>query len=370
MRNIERDTKPMHGVPVGREGLAKRGGKYVLLGATLAELTELVTKAGIPAFRAKQLYHWLYHRAALSFEEMHNISRSFQQWLSEHCDLGYFEVVDVTPSTDGSRKVVFRLFDGKLVESVLIKEDDWYTLCISTQVGCAVGCTFCMTGFGGFQRNMTRDEIVAQVLLVKRVVHGDLPRNVVLMGMGEPLLNLSEVIPALRVLTDPEGIAIAARRVTVSTSGIIPGIRKLGEADLGVSLAVSLNATTNATRNILMPINKTYPIEDLLQACREFPLRQRRRITFEYVLLKDINDSLEDARRLAKLLRGIPCKINLIPFNPDPHLPYERPSEERIQAFQEYLYRKHYTAIVRYSKGLDVGAACGQLAAHWRAVST
>lgn len=341
-------------------------GKYVLLGSSLDELKGLVDLAGMPAFRAKQLFHWMYHRAALSFDEMHNISRDFQKWLTENCVLGYTEIVDVRESADGSRKIIFRLEDGKFVESVLIKEDERFTLCISTQVGCAVGCTFCMTGFGGFQRNMTRAEILAQVLLVKRAIHGELPRNVVLMGMGEPLLNLDQVLPVLRVMVDPEGIAIAARRVTVSTSGIIPGIKKLGEHDLGVSLAVSLNVTTNAVRDIIMPINKVYPIEDLLQACRDYPLRPRRRITFEYVLLKDINDSLDDARRLAKLLRGIPCKINLIPFNPDENLPFERPSDERINAFQEYLFRKNYTAIIRYSKGLDVGAACGQLAAHWR----
>jgi len=344
-----------------------RDGRYVLLGADLPELRALVESAGMPVFRASQLYHWMYHRAALSFDEMHNISRAFQQWLEDHCTLGYLDVADVRESTDGSRKIVFRLIDGRFVESVLIREEDWYTLCISTQVGCAVGCTFCMTGFGGFQRNMTRAEILAQVLLVKRAILGELPRNVVLMGMGEPLLNLEEVIPALRVLVDPDGMAIATRRVTVSTSGIIPGIRKLGEADLGVSLAVSLNATTNAVRDVLMPINKTYPIEELLETCRQFPLPPRRRITFEYVLLRDINDSMEDAQRLARLLKGIPCKINLIPFNPDPHLPFERPTEERIQAFQEYLFRKHYSAFIRYSKGLDVGAACGQLAAHWRA---
>ncbi len=348
----------------------RRDGKYILLGANLWELRNLVQQAGMPVFRAKQLFHWMYHRAALSFEEMHNISRVFQQWLEENCVLGHIDIADVRESRDGSRKVVFRLADGKYVESVLIKEEDWYTLCISTQVGCAVGCTFCMTGYGGFQRNMTRAEIVSQVMLVKRAIHGELPRNVVLMGMGEPLLNLDEVIPALRVLVDPEGTAIAARRVTVSTSGIIPGMKRLGEADLGVSLAISLNATSNEVRDVLMPINKTYPIEGLLEACREFPLRPRRRITFEYVLLKDINDTLEDARRLARLLMGIPCKINLIPFNPDPNLPFERPSEERILAFQEFLYRKNYTAIIRYSKGVDIGGACGQLAAHWRAAAS
>ncbi|MGC8740490.1 MAG: 23S rRNA (adenine(2503)-C(2))-methyltransferase RlmN [Candidatus Sumerlaeaceae bacterium] len=347
----------------------QRDGKYVLLGADLRELRNLVEQAGMPAFRAKQLFHWMYHRAALAFEEMHNISRGFQQWLEEHCTLGYIDIADVRESQDGSKKIIFRLADGKFVESVLIKEDDWFTLCISSQVGCAVGCTFCMTGFGGFQRNMTRAEILAQVLLVKRAIHGELPRNVVLMGMGEPLLNLEEVIPALKVMVDPEGIAIAARRVTVSTSGIIPAMKKLGEADLGVSLAVSLNATTDSVRDVLMPINKTYPIQALLDACREYPLRPRRRITFEYVLLKDINDSLEDARRLARLLQGIPCKVNLIPFNSDPHLPFERPPEERVLAFQDYLYRKNYTAIIRYSKGLDVNGACGQLAAHWRALA-
>jgi len=342
-------------------------GKFVLLGASLRQVTNLVQQnAGMPGFRAKQLLHWMYHRAALSFEEMHNISRAFQEWLNAHCIIGHIEPVDVRESQDGSKKIVFKLHDGKFIESVLIKEDDWYTLCISTQVGCAVGCTFCLTGLGGFQRNLSRAEILSQILLVKRTVLGELPRNLVLMGMGEPLLNLEEVVPALSIISDPNWLALAARRVTVSTSGIIPGIEKLGESGLSVSLAVSLNATTNSVRDVLMPINKKYPLEDLLEACREYPLPPRRRITFEYVLIKDINDSLEDAKRLAKLLRGIPCKINLIPFNPDPALPFERPSEERVREFQECLYRSHYTACIRYSKGLDVGAACGQLAAHWR----
>lgn len=342
-------------------------GRYVLLGATLRQLQELIKAQGFPAFRARQLYHWMYHRCARDFSEMHNISKEFRRWLEDNATLGHITILDERLSKDGSRKFVFQLYDGRLVESVLIKEEGWNTLCVSSQVGCAVGCTFCLTGFGGYQRQMTRAEIVSQVLTVKRLLGEDeLLRNLVFMGMGEPMLNLDEIIPALRVLTDPEGVAIAARRVTVSTSGIIPGIRRLGEADLGVSLAVSLNATKNSVRDVIMPINKVYPIEDLLEACRQFPLRPRRRITFEYVLLRDINDSVEDARQLARLLKGIPCKINLIPFNPDSRLPFDRPSPQRVEAFQQVLLDKHYTASIRYSKGLDIGGACGQLAAHWR----
>jgi 23S rRNA (adenine2503-C2)-methyltransferase len=365
-----RDRLPEKHVP-GRASdatqLPSLDGKLVLLGLNLPELTEMVESGGFPAFRAKQLFHWMYHKAALSFDEMHNIASDFRDWMKSTCTLGHIGIATVREAADGTRKILFRLRDGKLVEGVLIMEDDWFTLCVSSQVGCAVGCTFCMTGFGGFQRQMSRAEIVSQVLVVKRLVHaGKMPRNLVFMGMGEPMLNMDEIVPSLRVLSDPDGIAIAARRITVSTSGILPGIERLGRERLSVSLAISLNASDNAFRSRIMPINRTYPIESLLEACKAFPLQARRRITFEYVLLGGINDSVENARALAGLLQGIPCKINLIPFNPDSRLPFQRPSEETVRRFQDYLIGKFFTASIRYSKGLDIGAACGQLAGHWQ----
>lgn len=346
-------------------------GKPVLLGQTLDELTALVTGAGYPAFRARQVHHWLYKRHATTFAQMHNLARDFRAWLETRCEIGHAEIAAIRESTDGSKKILFRLSDGKVVESVLMPERDWFTLCLSSQVGCAVGCTFCMTGFGGFQRQMTRSEIVSQVILTAREVHGGrLPRNLVFMGMGEPLLNTGELLPALRVLTDPDAVAVAARRVTVSTSGILPGIERLAEESLDVQLAISLNGSNNTIRSEIMPINRKYPIEDLLETCRRFPLKRRRRVTFEYVLLKGLTDGIEHARELAALLRGLPCKINLIPWNPDPHLPYERPGEESIQAFQQYLLDQWFTVSVRYSKGVDIGAACGQLAGHFQEAGT
>jgi 23S rRNA (adenine2503-C2)-methyltransferase len=339
--------------------------RTVLLGMDLPQLTELVAGAGFQAFRAKQLHHWLYNRVALSFDEMHNLAREFRTWLAENCRIGHAEIAQVRESSDGSKKMLFRLDDGKVVEGVLMPERDWYTLCVSSQVGCAVGCTFCMTGFGGFQRHLTPAEILTQVLLTKRVVHGGLPRNLVFMGMGEPLLNLDNVIPAVRILTHPDAVAIAGRRVTISTSGILPGIERLARENLNANIAISLNASNNQFRDQIMPVNRKYPIEALLDACRAFPLQRRRRITFEYVLLGGLNDSLKNAAELAKLLRGLPCKVNLIPWNPDPHLSFMRPDEQTVEAFQQYLLDRNFTASIRYSKGVDIGAACGQLAGHW-----
>lgn len=340
--------------------------KQVLLGMDLPTLTSVVTGSGFPAFRARQLYHWLYKRAALGFDEMHNLAKEFRAWLNENCTLGFPEIVQVNEAEDGSKKVLLRLGDGNLVESVLMRERDWFTLCLSSQVGCALACRFCMTGYGGFRRQMTSAEIISQVLLTRRLVHGnEYPRNLVFMGMGEPMLNLGQVIPVIRILTDPDGAAIAARRVTVSTAGIAPGIERLAKEGLGVNIAISLNAPGDALRSKIMPVNRQYPIEVVLEACMGFPLKHRRRITFEYVLLAGVNDSEEHARRLAALLRGLPCKINLIPWNPDLRLPFRRPEEDTIQRFQQYLLDRCYTVSVRHSKGLDVNAACGQLAGHW-----
>ena len=339
--------------------------KAVLLGLDSDALTQLVTDAGFPAFRARQLNGWLYRQAATSFDEMRNLPADFRAWLEAACTIGHATVAEVRESADGSQKLLFSLGDRRIVEGVIMPERNWFTMCISSQVGCAVGCTFCMTGFGGFQRQMTRAEIVSQVLLAKRHVHGAFPRNLVFMGMGEPMLNLGEVIPAIRVMTDQEGMALSPRRITVSTAGILPGIEELGAADVGVNIAISLNSPDDELRDQIMPINRRYPLRSLLDACRRFPLRARRRITFEYVLLGGLNDTVDHARRLAKLLRGLPCKLNLIPWNPDPHLSFRRPSEGDVRRFQQVLLDQCFTVSVRYSKGVDVGAACGQLAGHW-----
>ena len=340
-----------------------------LVGLSLDDMTRELAEAGHPAFRARQLYEWVYKKAATSFEEMTSLSKQLRSWLEENYALGYPEIAEIRGgAADGSRKMLFRLEDHRVVESVLMHEKAWETLCVSSQVGCAVDCKFCMTGFGGFRRQMSTGEIVSQFLLTKRSVNdNEAPRNMVFMGMGEPMLNLDNVLPAIELLTDSKGMGVSPRRITVSTSGIVPGIERLGDADLGVNLAISLNASNDEFRSRIMPINKRYPIQQLLDACRNFPLRNRRRIMFEYVMLGGANDSLENAHELAELLNDIPCKINLIPWNPDSNLPFERPEELSIRKFQQYLLDRNFTVSVRYSKGLDIGAACGQLAGHWQA---
>jgi 23S rRNA (adenine2503-C2)-methyltransferase len=270
----------------------------------------------------------------------------------------------VERSSDGTRKFLFELGDRHTIESVLIPDEDRQTLCISSQVGCQQACRFCLTARSGFVRHLEAREIADQVLEVSRVLRREGARgitNIVLMGMGEPLANLAEVVKALRVITSDKGLGISPRRVTVSTDGLVPEIAKLGASGLRVNLAVSLNAAGDEVRDRIMPVNKRYPIRELLAACRKFPLEPRRRITFEYVLLKNVNDSTEDALRLAKLLRGIKCKVNLIPFNPFPGSEFQRPDDGAIRRFQKVLLDHQYTVPVRESRGRDISAACGQL---------
>lgn len=337
-----------------------------LLGMDLDALTKLVAEAGFQAYRAKQLHHWLYNRVATTFDEMHNIARDFRAWLSETQRIGHIELAEQLVSIDDSRKLLWRLHDGLAIEGVLMPERDWCTLCVSSQVGCVIDCKFCLTGFGGFRRNLHMSEILSQILLTKRHVYGGvMPRNIVFMGMGEPLLNLDQVIPAIRILTSQHSMAVAARRVTVSTSGIVPGLERLGQEDLGVNIAISLNAPTDELRDQIMPINRKYPIGHLIQTCHEFPLRERRRLTFEYVLIGGFNDSLLHARQLARVLQGLACKINLIPLNPDPKLPFKAPTDEAVMAFQRSMLDHNFTSSIRYSKGSDIAGACGQLAAHY-----
>jgi 23S rRNA (adenine2503-C2)-methyltransferase len=315
-------------------------------------------------FRADQILKWLYVRSADSFAQMTDLSKDFRSLLADHFHIGRLPVETVLTAGDGTRKFLFRLDDGQTVESVLIPERNHYTLCVSSQVGCAQGCRFCVTGQGGLVRNLTSAEIVGQVWEIrKQISDPEQLTNLVFMGMGEPLANYKHLVAALETLTNSDwGMKFAGRRVTVSTAGLVRRIPDLGR-DTRVNLAVSLNAVDDDARNHLMPINRTYPIDALLDACRRFPLLKGRKITFEYILFKDLNDSPAQARQLARLLAPLRAKINLIPFNPYPDSEFQRPDEERIQAFQSILIAKHFTSVVRYSKGLDIMAACGQLRA-------
>jgi 23S rRNA (adenine2503-C2)-methyltransferase len=332
-------------------------------------LAELIAALGERPFRARQVYRWLHRRGAASLDELTDVPRALREALGARARLVTLERATEQRSTDGTIKWTWRTHDGKLVESVYMPETDRRTLCVSSQVGCAVGCTFCLTGTMGLARNLTPGEIVEQVHRANRRLvelgEGEAPRpltNLVFMGMGEPLANYRALRVALDILLSEDGPNFSHRHVTVSTSGLVPVMRRLGE-ETQVKLAVSLNATTDAQRDALMPINRRYPLAELLRACREFPMKQGRRITFEYVLLGGVNDGLEDAERLARLLRGIPAKVNLIPYNESPGLGFAAPAPERVEAFQAALVARNVTAVVRKNRGRDISAACGQLAA-------
>jgi 23S rRNA (adenine2503-C2)-methyltransferase len=327
-------------------------------------LVDWLARHNARAFRADQILKWVYIRLADRFDQMTDLSKSLRDVLAEHFSIGRLPADQVLTAADGTRKILFRLEDGETVESVLIPERNHYTLCVSSQVGCALGCRFCLTGKGGLVRNLTSAEIVGQAWEVrKQMADPGRLTNLVFMGMGEPLANYDLLVPALTALTDSDwGMKFAGRRVTVSTAGLAPRIPQLGR-DTRVNLAVSLNAVEDEARSLLMPINRTYPIARLLDACRQYPLPGGRKITFEYILFKDLNDSPDHARRLSRLLAPLKAKINLIPFNPYPGSAFQRPSEKTIQAFQSLLIDKHFTTVVRYSKGLDIMAACGQLRA-------
>lgn len=346
------------------------GQKTDLRNLTQAELIDYVESLGQPAFRGKQIMAWLYRPGIREFSQMTDLAKVFRQLLEENCYISSFKDPILEKASDGCVKFGFRLADGHLIESVLIPEPDRNTLCISSQVGCAMGCTFCLTGTMGFTRNLTPAEIVNQICSVRdylldqpkeNLVGPDRVTNVVYMGMGEPLNNLDNVLASLSIITEQKGLDLASRKITVSTCGIVPKIRKLGEQS-SVNLAISLHGIDDEVRSRLMPVNDRYPVELLLDACRNFPMPKRKRIMFEYTLLKGINDSDRDARLLAQKLRDIPCKINLLPYNVCPGLPYESPSRQRMLAFQKILIDAHYTVFIRNSRGSDISAACGQLA--------
>ncbi|MFH2045828.1 MAG: 23S rRNA (adenine(2503)-C(2))-methyltransferase RlmN [Pseudomonadota bacterium] len=327
------------------------------------ELIFWLKEMGIEAYRANQILAWIYLKQVDTFEDMTDIRLDLRNLFSNHFTISRLNKQKIEISCDGSKKYLFRLADGNYIESVLIPEKNHYTLCISSQVGCAQGCRFCLTARGGFIRNLTKAEIVSQVRDIQNDVAGEkLPlSNIVFMGMGEPLANYKNIVKAIDSISSKDtGLGFAKRKITVSTAGLIPFLKDLGK-DTGVNLAVSLNAADNETRDMLMPINRKYPIEELIKACREYDLKPRNRITFEYILIKDLNDSPADAKNLAKLLRSVKSKINLIPFNEYEASEFKRPEAAVIKNFREILVNNDYTVVIRHSKGQDISAACGQL---------
>ncbi len=327
---------------------------------TLEELGQLLAAWGQPAYRARQVLRWVY-KGVTDFEAMTDLARPFRRELAGKTLLSQLRLQKRQTARDGTQKFLFGLEDGLSVESVLIPEEDHYTLCLSSQVGCAQGCRFCLTATRGFSRNLTAGEMVNQILAVRALLSPGRPlTNLVFMGMGEPLANFAPLVRALKIITSPWGLGFSPRRVTVSTVGLAPPLPRLGQ-ETRANLTVSLNAPDDETRNFLMPANRRYPLKTLLAACRAFPLPRHRRITFAYVLLAGVNDSPAQARQLARILQGFRAKINLIPFNPDPRLPFSPPPWERVQQFQEILQQAHYTVLIRESRGQEIAAACGQL---------
>ncbi len=335
-----------------------------LIGYPEEKLKQLFADWEVPAYRVQQVFNWVYHHRVRQFEEMTNLSKDLRARLAKHFVIALPRIAAKTHSQDGSIKYLFELDNGSQIESVWMPDETRKTLCISSQVGCRLACSFCLTASMGLKNNLTAGEIIGQYM----AVNDDLPdenqvTNVVMMGMGEPLDNYDEVCQALRLMVSPQAMRISNRKVTLSTSGLVDRIRQFGQEEIHVNLAISLNATEDATRDQIMPINKKYPIKILMDCLKKYPLKPTRRITFEYVLLKGINDSDEDAVRLGKLLSTVRCKINLIPFNNYEGSPYQPPTEERIKSFQNYLIQKKFSAFIRKNRGTDILGACGQLAA-------
>jgi 23S rRNA (adenine2503-C2)-methyltransferase len=403
MRGMQIEPMPIPGhidpVPVPREVTPRADGRVDLIGLSRKQITAVFEQAGLDAkaakLRAKQVFHWLYHRGVTEFEAMTDIAKTMRPWLAERFVIGRPEVVEAQVSSDGTRKWLLRTADNHDFEMVFIPDATRGTLCVSSQVGCTLNCRFCHTGTMRLVRNLTPGEIVGQVMLARDVL-GEWPRgsmaslgsdesldfddadddegadytpdgrlltNIVMMGMGEPLYNFDHVRDALKVVMDGDGLALSKRRITLSTSGVVPMMARAGE-EIGVNLAVSLHAVTKDVRDEIVPINRKYGIEELLQACADYPgASNARRITFEYVMLKDKNDRDSDALELVRLLRQyqLPAKVNLIPFNPWPGAPYECSTPERIRRFAEIVFNAGISAPVRTPRGRDIDAACGQL---------
>jgi 23S rRNA (adenine2503-C2)-methyltransferase len=328
----------------------------------LVELEQYLASASVQKFHARQLFQWIYARGVTDFNAMTDLGRELRAQLARDLDLSTPAVARQERSSDGTTKFLLELGDGRLIESVFIPDTPSQTFCISTQVGCAMRCAFCLTGRMGIVRNLTAGEIVGQVRVLLRELNMlDQRFNIVLMGMGEPLHNYDATMKALRILGSEHGLAVAPRRITLSTVGVLPALERLATEPFMPNLAISLHSTTEDQRDRLVPINRKYGLKELLEACRKFPLKRRSRITFEYVLLEGMNDTPEDARRLVKLLHGIKAKVNLLPLNEAPGIPFTRPSDARVNRFAQILADHGVTVSVRRSRGRDIRAACGQL---------
>jgi 23S rRNA (adenine2503-C2)-methyltransferase len=379
---------PIDPVPVARAITPRADGRVDLIGLTRPQIAALFEEAGLDAkqarLRAKQVFHWLYHRGVTGFEAMTDIAKTMRPWLAERFVIGRPEIVEAQHSSDGTRKWLLRTPDGHDFEMVFIPDADRGTLCVSSQVGCTLNCTFCHTGTMRLVRNLTPGEIVGQVMLARDALgewpkgamdvsdepdaaeytaDGRLLTNIVMMGMGEPLYNFDNVRDALKLVMDGDGLGLSRRRITLSTSGVVPLMARAGD-EIGVNLAVSLHATNKEVRDEIVPLNRKYGIEELLAACAAYPgASNARRITFEYVMLKDKNDSDEDARELVRLIKryDLPAKVNLIPFNPWPGAPYECSTPERVRRFSSIVFEAGISAPVRTPRGRDIDAACGQL---------
>ena len=361
-------------VPVPRAAIPRADGRIDLIGMTRDQLRAVLESYQLDPkqakLRAKQLWHWIYNRGATDFQLMTDIAKDMRHWLEQRFVVGRPQVVEAQVSTDGTRKWLLRGDDGQDYEMVFIPDADRGTLCVSSQVGCTLNCRFCHTGTMRLVRNLTSAEIVGQVMLARDSLgewpsqpEGRMLTNIVMMGMGEPLYNFENVRDALKLVMDGDGLALSKRRITLSTSGVVPMMARAGE-EIGVNLAVSLHAVTKEVRDEIVPLNRKYGIEELLQACADYPgVNNARRITFEYVMLKDKNDSDEDAHELVRLLRHykLPAKVNLIPFNPWPGADYDTSTPERVRAFSNIVFEAGISAPVRTPRGRDIDAACGQL---------
>ena len=327
-----------------------------------SELGDSIRSFGKERYRSLQILRWLYQKGAHAIDGMTNLSEKFRQDLSEVSYISTLHPLYVEQAKDGTKKFLFQLEDGNRIESVLIPDKKRLTLCLSTQVGCALGCRFCLTGKMGWKRDLMTSEILNQILAVRETLTDNTSiTNIVLMGMGEPLANYKNTLKAIELMTNPDAFKFSSRRITLSTVGLLPELEQLAKEKISFRLAISLNASDEETRSYLMPINRRYPLKKVLEACRNFPLRARTRITFEYVLVEGVNDSPQDAKRLLKILTGIPSKVNLIPLNEAPGILFKRSSEEKVIRFQEILMEGGLTSIVRASKGAEISAACGQL---------
>jgi 23S rRNA (adenine2503-C2)-methyltransferase len=329
-----------------------------------SQLMEFLKAFGKERYRSVQILKWLYQKGVQSFDQMTNLSKGLRQELNRVSFISSLLLLHMEQAEDGTKKFLFQLEDGNRIESVLIPDKTRLTLCLSTQVGCVFGCRFCLTGKIGWNRDLKASEIFNQILAVRKIIPEKTSiTNIVLMGMGEPLANYKNTLRAIELMAHPDAFKFSSRRITLSTVGFLPGLERLRKEKIKFRLAISLNASDEETRSHLMPINRHYPLKKILALCRNFPLQPRTRITFEYVMVEGINDSSQDAKRLLRILKGIPSKINLIPLNEAQEIPFKRPSDEKIKWFQEILMEGGVTAIVRASKGREISAACGQLQA-------